>query len=151
MDNTKAITSFLFGALAMLCLLLSQEHYDELHDRSGKIVPKVAGGGGPQFLKALTKNLWVGVPMLDGVPHGCFPTPDNTLLVDENLAKSILNPPGNAIFLDPWKCDRNDTFPDPWKCDRNDTFLENELGPYIKRLACHPGSVPNSHFQSHWQ
>ena len=47
------------------------------------------------------------------------------------LQKSILNPPGNAIF------------PHLWNCDSNDTFLENELGPYIRRLACHPGSVPD--------
>ncbi len=131
MDNTKAIVSFLFRDLAMPCMILGQEHCDELHDRSGRVVPKVAGGGGPQFLKVLRKNLWVGVPMLEGVPHGCFPTPDNTLLVDDSPAKSILNPPGNAIF------------PDPWKSDRSDTFLENQLGPYIRRLASHPGSVPD--------
>ena len=130
MDNTKAIVDFLFRELAMPCLLLGQEHCDDLHDLGGKIVPKVGGGRGPQFLKVLKKNLWVGVPMLEGVPHGCLPTPENTLLIDDNPTKSILNPPGNAIF------------PDPWECNRNDNFLENELGPYIRRLASHPGSVP---------
>ena len=129
MDNMKAIASFFFQELAMPCLLLGQEHCDELHDRSGKTVPNVRGGGGPQFLKVLMKNLWVGVHVLEGVPHGCLPTPGNTFLVDDSLAKSILNPPDNAIF------------PHLWKCDRNDTFLENELGPHIRRLAYHLGSV----------
>lgn len=113
----------------MPCLLLGQEHYDELHDHSGKIVPKVAGGSGPQFLKVLRNNLWVGIHMLEGVSHGCLPTPENTLLVDDNPTKSILNPPSNAIL------------PDPWKCDRNDTILENELGCYIRRLAYYPKNV----------
>ena len=45
--------------------------------------------------------------------------------------KDFLNPPGNAIFRD------------PWECNRNDNFLENELGPYIRRLAYHPGIVPD--------
>jgi hypothetical protein len=112
----------------MPCLLLDQEHYDELHDCNGKIVPKVPRGGGPQFLKVLKLNLWVGVHMLEGLSHGRLPTPENTLLVDDNPAKSILNLPSNAIF------------PDPWKCDINDTILENELC-YIKRLAYHPRSV----------
>ena len=75
MDNMKAIASFLFQNLAMLCLLLGQEHWDELHDRSGKIVPKVAGGGGPQFLKVLKKNLWVGVPLLEGGAPRLFSHP----------------------------------------------------------------------------
>ena len=88
------------------------------------------GGGGPHFLKVLKKKLWVGVHVLKKVPHSCLPTPENTLLVDDSPTKSLLNLPGNTIF------------PDPWKCNRNDTFLENELGADIKRLACHPGSVP---------
>ena len=91
MDNTKAITCFLFQELAMPCLLLGQEHCDELYDHSGKIIPNVTGGGGPQFLKILMKNLWVGVPMLEGVPHGCWPTPENTLLVDDS---EYPQPPG---------------------------------------------------------
>lgn len=131
MDNTKAVVSFLFRELAMPCLLLGQEHCDDLYDRSGKIVPKVGGGRGPQFLKVLRKNLWVGVPMLEGVPQGYWPTPDNTLLIDDSPAKSVLNPPGNCIF------------PNPWEGDRNDNFLELELGPYIRRLAHHSGNVPD--------
>jgi hypothetical protein len=131
MDNTKAVVSFLFRELAMPCLLLGQEHCDDLYDRSGKIVPKVGGGPGPQFLKVLRKNLWVGVPMLEGVPQGYWPTPENTLLIDDSPAKSVLNPPGNCIF------------PNPWEGDRNDNFLELELGPYIRRLAHHSGSVPD--------
>ena len=77
----------LFVELAMPCLLLNQKHCDDLHDRSGKIVPKVGGDHGPQFQNILKKNLWVGVPMLEGVPHGCLPTPENTLLTDDNPAK----------------------------------------------------------------
>jgi len=131
MDNTEAIVGFLFRELARPCLILGQEACDELRDRSGKVVPKVAGGGGQQFLKVLKRNLWVGVPVLEGVPYGCWPTPENTLLIDDSPTKSILNPPGNAIF------------PEPWKGDRNDTFLDDELGPYLKRLVCHPGTVPD--------
>ena len=117
---------FPFRELAMPYLLLGEEQCDDLHDRVGKIVPKVRGGRGLQFLKVLKKNLWMGIPMLEGVPHSCLPTPENTLLIDDIPTKSILNPPGNAILLD------------PWKCDRNDNFLDNKLGPYIRRLASHP-------------
>ena len=131
MDSTKAIVGFLFQDLAIPSLFLGQEHCDDLIDRSGKIVPKVGGGRGPQFLKVLRKNLWVGVPMLEGVSRGCWLTPENTLLIDDSPTKSILNPPGNCIL------------PDPWESDRNDNFLEKELGPYIRRLAYHPGSVPD--------
>jgi hypothetical protein len=84
-NNTKAIVGFLFQELAMPCLLLSQEHCDDLHDRNGK--PKVGGGRGPQFQNILKKNLWVGVPMLEGVPHGYLPTPEYTLITDDNPAK----------------------------------------------------------------
>ena len=66
---------------------------------------------------------------MEGVPHGCWPTPENTLFIDDNPAKSVLNPLGNVIF------------PDPWTCNRKDTFFVNRLAPYIRRFVVHPGSV----------
>lgn len=53
----------------------------------------------------------------------------NTLLVDDNPTKNILNPLGTIIF------------PDTWAGDKNDTFLVNELTPYLGRLVHHPTSI----------
>lgn len=67
---------------------------------------------------------------MEGVPHGHWPTPGNTLLIDDSPPKSVLNPPGNVIF------------PDPWTGDKSDTFLLGTLAPYLRRLVLHPGSIP---------
>ena len=131
LDNTEPIVRFLFAGLPSPCLVLGQEACDELFDERGAPVPKFGGGGGQQFLKVLRSRLWVGVPRLEGVPHGWWPTADNTLLVDDSPTKSVLNPPGTVVF------------PDTWTGQRNDTFLVNELGPYLRRLVRHPGSVPD--------
>ena len=48
-----------------------------------------------------------------------------------NPAKSVLNPPGNVIF------------PDPWTGDRNNTFWFHKLVPYLGRLVLYPGSIPD--------
>ena len=131
LENTEPIVAFLFRGLSPPCLILGQESCNELLDEKGRLVPKIGGGGGQQFLKVLNSNLWVPVPTLHGVPHGWWPTPLNTLLVDDSPAKSVLNPPGTVIF------------PIPWKGDMKDTFLENELAPYIRRLVTHAANFPN--------
>jgi len=132
MDNTESIVDFLFRELPRPCLVLGQEACDDLVDQKGLPVPKFGGrGGGQQFLKVLATRLWRGVPPLEGVPHGHWPTSENTLLVDDSPTKSVLNPPGTVIF------------PDTWSGDRNDTFLVNRLAPYLRRLLLHPGSVPD--------
>jgi hypothetical protein len=65
------------------------------------------------------------------VPAAWWPTPLNTLLVDDSPAKSVLNPPGTVIF------------PLPWNGDMKDTFLESQLAPYIRRLVNHPDNFPD--------
>jgi hypothetical protein len=132
MDNTESIVDFLFRGLPSPCLILGQEACNELVDEKGFLVPKFGGrGGGQQFLKVLRSRLWRGIPMLEGVPHGHWPTSENTLLIDDNPTKSVLNPPGNVIF------------PDTWTGDRKDIFLVDRLAPYLKRLVLHPGSIPD--------
>jgi hypothetical protein len=131
LDNTEPIVRFLFAGLPNPCLVLGQEACDELFDERGAPVPKFGEGGGQQFLKVLRSRLWVGVPRLEGVPHRCWPTADNTLLVDDSPTKSVLNPPGTVVF------------PDTWDGHRKDTFLVSELAPYLRRLVRHPGSVPD--------
>ena len=130
-DNTEPIVRFLFSSLPGPCLVLGQEDCDELFDDKGALVPKFGGKGGQQFLKILNSKLWVGIPLLEGVPYGWWPTAENTLLVDNSPTKSVLNPPGSAIF------------PDTWTGSRKDTFLLDELAPYLRRLVRHPGSVPD--------
>jgi hypothetical protein len=132
MDNTEAIVDFLFRGLPRPCLVLGQEACDELVDEKGFPIPKFGGrGGGQQFLKVLRSRFWRGIPVLEGVPHGHWPTPENTLLIDDNPTKSVLNPPGTVVF------------PDTWTGDRRDTFLVDRLAPYLRMLALHPGSVPD--------
>ena len=70
-------------------------------------------------------------PPARGGTQGWWPSSENTLLIDDNPAKSVLNPPGNVIF------------PDPWIGDKNDTFLVDKLAPYLRRLVLHPGSIPD--------
>ena len=130
MENTEAIVHFLFRDLPRPCLVLGQEACDELLNEKGFPVLKYGRGGGQQFLKHLRTRLWQGIPVLEGVPHGHWPTPGNTLLIDDSPHKSVLNPPGNVIF------------PDPWTGDENDTFLLGTLAPYLRRLVLHPGSIP---------
>ena len=131
LDNTEPIVRFLFRDLPSPCLVLGQEACDELFDDKGVPVPKFGGGGGQQFLKVLKSKLWVGIPLLEGVPYGWWPTSENTLLVDDSPTKSVLNPPGNVIF------------PDTWAGDMRDSFLVNKLAPYLRRLVRHPGTVPD--------
>ena len=132
MENTESIVHFLFHDLPSPCLVLGQEACDELFDEKGRPVPKFGDqGGGQQFLKVLGSRLWRGVPLLEGVPHGHWPTLENTLLIDDSPIKSILNPQGNVIFLD------------TWTSDRKDTFLVDSLAPYLRRLELHPGSIPD--------
>ena len=128
LDNTEPIVRFLFSGLPGPCMVLGQEACEELFDEKGVPVPKFGGGGGQQFLKVLRTKLWDVVPRLDDVPHGWWPTADNTLLVDDSPTKSVLNPPGSVIF------------PDTWGGHRKDNFLVNELAPYLRRLVRHPGS-----------
>jgi hypothetical protein len=130
LENTEPIVSFLFHGLEPPCLVLGQESCDELLDDRGRPIPKVGGGGGQQFLKVLKSRLWDIVPTLRGVPAGWWPTPLNTLLVDDSPAKSVLNPPGTVIF------------PLPWNGDMRDTFLEAKLAPYIRRLVTHLDNFP---------
>ena len=129
--NTEPIVSFLFHGLAPPCLVLGQESCDDLHDERGRPIDKVGGGGGQQFLKVLKSKLWDVVPTLRDVPSGWWPTPLNTLLVDDSPPKSVLNPPGTVIF------------PFPWKGDMADTFLQAQLGPYIRRLVDHADNFPS--------
>ena len=132
MKNTEPIIDFLFHDLPSPCLILGQETYDELLDEKGLPVPKFGSrGGGQQFLKVLKSRLWRGVPPLEEVPHKWWPTPENTLLINDNPIKSVLNPPGNVIF------------PNPWTDDRNDLFLVHRLAPYLRRFVLHPGSIPD--------
>ena len=132
MENTKPIINFIFRDLPIPCLILSQEAYDELLGGRGLLVPKFGGqGGGQQFLKVLRSRLWRDIPPMEGVLHGCWPTLENTLLIDNSPTKSILNPPGNVIF------------PNPWTGDRNDTFLVHRLASYLRRLVLHPRSIPD--------
>ena len=132
MANTEAIVDFLFRGLPRPCLVLGQEACDELVDEKGFPVPKFGGrGGGQQFLKVLRSRLWRGIPILEGVPHGHWPTPENTLLVDDSPTKSVLNPPGTVVF------------PDTWTGDRKDTFLVDRLAPYLRMVVLHPGSIPD--------
>ena len=131
MENTEPIVHFLFRDLPSPCLILGQEECDELLDEKGLPVPKFGGrGGGQQFLKVLRSRLWRGIPRLQGVPHGWWPTPENTILIDDSPTKSVLNPPGKVIF------------PDTWTGDKNDTFFVDTLAPYLRRLVLHAGSIP---------
>ena len=132
MENTKPIINFPFCDLPSPCLVLGQEACDKLLDEKGLPVPKFGGRGrGQRFLKILGSKLWRGIPPLEGVPHGNWPTPENTILIGDNPTKSVLNPPGNVIF------------PDPWTSDREDTFLVDRLAPYLRRLVLHPGGIPD--------
>jgi hypothetical protein len=93
LENTVPIFKFLLCDLPSLCLVLGQEVCDELIDENGVPMPKFGGrGGGQHFLKVLRSMLWLEVPLLEGVPHGSWPTPENTLLIDDNTAKSLLCP-----------------------------------------------------------
>ena len=130
LENMEPIFNFLFCDLPSLCLVLSQEAWNELLDEKGVSVSKFGGRGTwHQFLKVLRFRLWLSVPPLEGFPHGCWPTLETTLLIDDGPAKSVLNPPGNVIF------------PDPWTGDRKNTSFVNKLAPYIRRLVVHLESV----------
>lgn len=61
--------------------------------------PSSEGGRGQQFLKVLKSNLWVVIPWLNGIPHRWWwLIAGNTVLVDENPTKSVVNPFGTIIF-----------------------------------------------------
>ena len=48
---------------------------------------------------------------------------DNTVLIDDNPEKSILNYIGNAVFLN------------SWTTDENDSYLNLELQPWLRTLS----------------
>lgn len=55
-------------------------------------MPKFKGGRGQQFLKVLKFNLWVVIPWLKAIPHRWWLIAENTILVEDNPTKSIVNP-----------------------------------------------------------
>ena len=90
MENTEPIINFLFRDLPRPCLVFGQGLCNELLNKKSLSVPKFGGrGGGQQFLKVLRSRLWRGVPPLEGVPHGWWPTPENTLLIENNPTKRV--------------------------------------------------------------
>lgn len=131
MDNTGPIVVFLLWELARPCMILSQEACDELLDHSGKVVPRETDinslrSSCPTYWRL--SQYWRGFCTLVGPPKR---TPSCWWHPYEEYFESS----GNPIFLE------------PWKGDKNDTLLENELSSYIKRLVCHPGTIP---FQPNW-
>lgn len=69
--------------------------------------------------------------MLHGVHASWWPNPLNTLVMNVNPVKSVLNPLGIVIFYL------------PWKGDMKDTFLEIKHALYIRRLVNHLDNFPN--------
>ncbi len=75
LENTVPIFKFLLYDLPSPCLVLGQEVCDELIDENGVPMPKFGGrGGGQHFLKVLRSKSWLEVPLLEGVPHGSWPS-----------------------------------------------------------------------------
>jgi len=112
--NTEGVSKHLFEEIEMPSLVLGQESCTKLKckDRFGKITTfKELGTSKELFLKNLS-TLFKG-------SHGNFP-PENTIVVDDNPSKHIMNNSKNVILLDTWSNGGNGP---------NDTFLLDNLLP----------------------
>jgi len=92
MFNTNGVSKHLFRGTEMPSLVLGQESYTKLkcRDGSGKITTfKEPGTSKELFLKNLS-TLFKG-------SRGNF-TPENTIIVDDNLNKHIMNNSENVIL-----------------------------------------------------
>lgn len=134
LNTVELIIDFLFEGLRQPCLVLGQESCHVLHDEKGDVVLKNSAGprGSPQFLKYLSKVIWSSQIPLYGCLVDFRPMVENTLLIDDSPPKSVLNPPGNAIFPVSWN---------PF--NKGDTFLLRQLAPYLLEITSRLDSIPH--------
>jgi hypothetical protein len=119
--TVKSICDFLFKDLLVKPVnILGQESCEliKVHDIRGKVsFLKVKETDKPMFLKVIRRHLFFGF-------NGRH-TKDNTVIVDDSLAKHVLNPPQNVILPETW------TFASTGQAD---TYLMDTLLPWILQL-----------------
>jgi hypothetical protein len=119
--TTKSFCDLFFRGLPIKPInILGQESCERIRvrDTHGKVsFLKVKGTEKPVFLKVLRKELFFGF-------NGRY-VEDNTIIVDDNPPKHVLNPSENVILPEAW------TFADAGQVD---TFLMDTLLPWILQL-----------------
>jgi hypothetical protein len=105
-ENTNAVVEFIFKGIEPPCLVLAQEACRALYTQDCKVMKKPNNPASPQYLKVLRLVLWDHRPSLIGVPYDVCPTRENTLMVDDNAAKNILNPTANLIVCPTWTIEK---------------------------------------------
>ena len=96
--NTNAIVEFIFKGLELPCLVLAQKAFRTLTTREGGTVKRPNNPMSPQYLKFMKPILWDQWPPLMNVPYILKTTPGNTLMVDDNSAKTFLTPWATKSF-----------------------------------------------------
>ena len=71
-----------------------------------KVVKKTNNPASPQHRKVMKPILWDEGPSLINVPYDVRPTHENTLMVDDNASKIILNPTANFIVCPTWTVEK---------------------------------------------
>jgi hypothetical protein len=105
-ENTNAVVEFIFKGIEPPCLVLAQDACKILYTPDRKVVKKPNNLASPQYLKVFWLLLWDQRPSLIGVPYDVRPTRENTLMVDDNVAKNILNPTANFIVCPTWTIEK---------------------------------------------
>lgn len=101
--NVEAVAAFLFEDLPSPIFLWNQDHCETLRDPTRKTFTDVCGRATPQRLKNLSRLWFIRENISDFCPPGVYPSPLNTLLIDDTPAKCIRNPINNCLFLPTWE------------------------------------------------
>ena len=101
-ENTQEIVEFIFKGLQPPCLVLGHESCRTLYTLDGRAVREPNNPAVNQYLKVLKPIVWDHLPTMVGCSYDVRPTCDNTLMVDDNASKNILNPTSNFIVCPTW-------------------------------------------------
>lgn len=101
-ENIQAVMEFIFKGFKPSVLVLGQESCMILTIHNNKAVMKPINHVVNQYLKVLKFFLWDHCMSMVGFPYDKQHVWDNTLMVDNNLSKDILNITSNFIVCLTW-------------------------------------------------
>ena len=82
---------FILKGLEPPCLVLQHEFCENLYTPDNKVVKKPNNPTLNQYLKVLKPIVLDWHPFMVGCPYDVRPTRDNTMIVDDNASKNVLN------------------------------------------------------------
>ena len=106
----EKIVQYLFCGLLLSFDILGQDSYQRIETSRSKYLT-VIGGSKENFLKVLSKKLFIGSTCMDS---------QNTIFIDDSPEKCVCNSSRNCLFLETWNF-----------LDAFDNYLLHSLAPWL--------------------